>query len=156
MSTVVPKFPIHLPARQDITATVPLEKAYLDANRLSSRALRAEFPFGGEGWIITKYEDVKEVLSDPRFGIEIVKTLGDHPRIRQIELGPPFPPSFNEYDGPKHTEKRQLLMKHLTVKRVRALIPETGTPDDPVPFRSIVFQIQVDSMTGRESSPGNR
>ena len=42
------------------------------------------------------------------------------------------------------------------VELLRALIPETGTADDPVPFRSIVFQIQVDSMTGRESSPGNR
>lgn len=126
MSTVVPqKFPLDLPARQDIALTVPLEKAYRDANRAPARAVRAEFPFGGEGWIITKYEDVKEVLSDPRFGLEIVKTLGDHPRIRQIELGPPFPPSFNEYDGPKHAEKRQMLMKHLTVKRVRALIPAT-------------------------------
>ena len=39
---------------------------------------------------------------------------------------------------------------------LRALIPETGTGDDPVPFRTIVFQIHVESMTGRESLPGNR
>jgi hypothetical protein len=42
------------------------------------------------------------------------------------------------------------------VELLRALIPETGTADDPVPFRTIVFQIHVESMTGRESVPGNR
>lgn len=119
------KFPIDLPAKQDIVETRPLEMAYIVENRSDATAVRAEFPFGGEGWLITKYDVVKEVLSDNRFGLEIVKELGTHPRIRQIELGPPFPPSFNEYDPPKHTEKRAQLMKHLTFKRVRALLPAT-------------------------------
>jgi nitroimidazol reductase NimA-like FMN-containing flavoprotein (pyridoxamine 5'-phosphate oxidase superfamily) len=42
------------------------------------------------------------------------------------------------------------------VELLRALIPETGTASDPVPFRSVVFQIQIESTTGRESEPGSR
>ena len=42
------------------------------------------------------------------------------------------------------------------VELLRTLIPETGTPDDPVPFRSIIFQIRVEKMSGREATPGDR
>lgn len=40
------------------------------------------------------------------------------------------------------------------VAQLRRLIPETATPIDPVPFRSVVFGIHIDSMTGRASSSG--
>jgi uncharacterized protein len=41
---------------------------------------------------------------------------------------------------------------------LRTLIPETGTAKDPVPFRSIIFQIRVEEQSGREatSTSGNR
>ena len=42
------------------------------------------------------------------------------------------------------------------VDLLRTLIPETGTPDDPVPFRSIIFQIRIEQISGREATPGNR
>lgn len=42
------------------------------------------------------------------------------------------------------------------VELLRTLIPETGTADDPVPFRTIIFQIQVEETTGREATSGNR
>jgi uncharacterized protein len=35
---------------------------------------------------------------------------------------------------------------------LRALVPETGTPGDPVAFRAAVFRIHVDEMTGRAAS----
>ncbi|MEO8623486.1 MAG: pyridoxamine 5'-phosphate oxidase family protein [bacterium] len=38
------------------------------------------------------------------------------------------------------------------VALLRKLIPETATARDPVPFRSIVFGIFIDSMSGRASS----
>jgi nitroimidazol reductase NimA-like FMN-containing flavoprotein (pyridoxamine 5'-phosphate oxidase superfamily) len=38
------------------------------------------------------------------------------------------------------------------VAQLRRLIPETATSADPVPFRSVVFGIHIDSMTGRSSS----
>ena len=42
------------------------------------------------------------------------------------------------------------------IELLRKLIPETGTPDDPVAFRSIIFQVLLDGMSGREATPGNR
>ena len=38
------------------------------------------------------------------------------------------------------------------VAALRKLIPKTGTEADPVPFRSVVFGIHIDTMTGRSSS----
>ena len=42
------------------------------------------------------------------------------------------------------------------VELLRTLIPETGTADDPVPFRTIIFQVQVEETLGREATSGNR
>ena len=42
------------------------------------------------------------------------------------------------------------------IELLRTLVPETGTADDPVPFRTIIFQVQVEETTGREATSGNR
>ena len=42
------------------------------------------------------------------------------------------------------------------VELLRTLIPETGTAEDPVPFRTIIFQIQAEETIGREATSGNR
>jgi uncharacterized protein len=39
------------------------------------------------------------------------------------------------------------------VEVLRKLIPETFTPDDPVPSRNVVFRIAVQEMTGKEAVP---
>jgi nitroimidazol reductase NimA-like FMN-containing flavoprotein (pyridoxamine 5'-phosphate oxidase superfamily) len=38
------------------------------------------------------------------------------------------------------------------VDALRRIVPETATDDDPVPYRSLVFGIHVDSVSGRASS----
>lgn len=40
------------------------------------------------------------------------------------------------------------------VDLLRELIPETFTPGDPVPFRTVVFRIAVQEISGREATPG--
>ncbi|WP_420128978.1 pyridoxamine 5'-phosphate oxidase family protein [Longimicrobium sp.] len=40
------------------------------------------------------------------------------------------------------------------VDLLRALIPETFTPGDPVPFRTVLFRIAVQEISGREATPG--
>jgi nitroimidazol reductase NimA-like FMN-containing flavoprotein (pyridoxamine 5'-phosphate oxidase superfamily) len=42
------------------------------------------------------------------------------------------------------------------IELLRTLVPETGTADDPVRFRSIIFQVHVDETSGRSATPGNR
>ena len=38
------------------------------------------------------------------------------------------------------------------IELLRRIVPATGTDDDPVPYRDLVFGIHVDSMTGRAST----
>lgn len=41
------------------------------------------------------------------------------------------------------------------VRRLRALMPEALTADDPVAFRSVFLGIHIDAITGREALPGS-
>lgn len=43
------------------------------------------------------------------------------------------------------------------VELLRTMIPETFTPDDPTPFRNVVFRIAVQEVSGRasETTPGS-
>jgi nocardicin N-oxygenase len=113
--------PYSLPIRQDELLALPLERDFAELRAMAPLA-RAVFPFGGEGWIALGYDEVKTVLSDPRFSVaEAIR--GDYPRIRISEGGPPLPLTFVQMDPPDHAKRRGVLMKHLTVKRVRALRP---------------------------------
>jgi hypothetical protein len=38
------------------------------------------------------------------------------------------------------------------IQLLREIVPETGTTDDPVPFRELVFGIFLDTVTGRVST----
>jgi nitroimidazol reductase NimA-like FMN-containing flavoprotein (pyridoxamine 5'-phosphate oxidase superfamily) len=38
------------------------------------------------------------------------------------------------------------------ISLLRRIVPETGTDDDPVAYRTLVFGIYVDTITGRKSS----
>ena len=39
------------------------------------------------------------------------------------------------------------------IEALKSVVPETGSANDPVPWRSLVFGIHVDRMTGRASKP---
>jgi uncharacterized protein len=39
------------------------------------------------------------------------------------------------------------------VEVLRSLIPETFTPEDPVPSRNVIFRIAVQELTGKEALP---
>jgi len=42
------------------------------------------------------------------------------------------------------------------VEVLRRFLPSTLTPDDPVPFRTVIFGIHVDELQGREARQGKR
>jgi nitroimidazol reductase NimA-like FMN-containing flavoprotein (pyridoxamine 5'-phosphate oxidase superfamily) len=63
--------------------------------------------------------------------------------------------------GTFHTVSPEVPGKEATawargVELLRTLIPLTATADDPVPFRTIIFQIKVEEIVGREATAGNR
>ncbi|MCR8578714.1 cytochrome P450 [Streptomyces sp. Isolate_219] len=77
------------------------------------------FPDGVTGWLVTRYEDVRAVLADPRFS-----TKGTLPRPGGVdEVPPPSPGMFLAMDAPEHTRFRRLLTGQFTVKRMRQLTP---------------------------------
>ncbi|UYB41457.1 cytochrome P450 [Streptomyces sp. Je 1-4] len=77
------------------------------------------FPDGVTGWLVTRYEDVRTVLADPRFS-----TKGTLPRPGGVdEVPPPAPGMFLAMDAPEHTRFRRLLTGQFTVKRMRQLTP---------------------------------
>lgn len=63
--------------------------------------------------------------------------------------------------GTAHTMERdggprEARLRHRGIGLLQRIVPGTGSDDDPVPFRSLVFGIHVDTMTGRTSSSGGR
>ncbi|MFC9236124.1 cytochrome P450 [Streptomyces decoyicus] len=81
------------------------------------------FPDGSAGWLVTRYEDVRTVLADPRFSAQ--RTLL-RPGGAETDPAPaPAPPPglFIMMDAPEHTRFRRLLTKQFTVRRMRQLTP---------------------------------
>jgi nitroimidazol reductase NimA-like FMN-containing flavoprotein (pyridoxamine 5'-phosphate oxidase superfamily) len=52
-------------------------------------------------------------------------------------------------DGPEWQEA----MRNKGVELLRTLLPETLTPDDPVPHRKVLFRISLQAVDGREATP---
>ncbi|MFG2494540.1 cytochrome P450 [Streptomyces caniferus] len=75
---------------------------------------------GEPGWVVTRYEDVRAVLTDPRFSSG-GRRLGDG---TEDGVTPPPPPGFFiAVDPPEHTRFRRLLTKQFTVRRMKQLTP---------------------------------
>ncbi|WP_394613088.1 cytochrome P450 [Lentzea sp. JNUCC 0626] len=80
---------------------------------------RVTYPYGGEGWLVTSYEDTKFVLGDPRFSR--ARTVDqDVPRMQPL-IAPGG--SILTHDGADHARMRRLVSKAFTVRRVEALKP---------------------------------
>ncbi|MGW0531825.1 cytochrome P450 [Streptomyces sp. NPDC003032] len=74
----------------------------------------------GEAWLVTRYADVRAVLTDPRFSSD--DTRPGFPVRIQL---PPAPRvmSFTRMDGPEHGRLRRMAMTEFTARRTRALRP---------------------------------
>ncbi|WP_345495109.1 cytochrome P450 [Nocardia callitridis] len=77
---------------------------------------------GDQGWLITRYEDVRSVLIDPRFSADPDKpgylpvTAAGQARRRRSK-------SFISMDNPEHDVMRRMLTRDFMVKRVEAMRP---------------------------------
>lgn len=110
-----------LPVNQDEIRAEELERDFAE-QREGPSLRRATFPYGGVGWIATQYDAVREVLADPRFSLAEAARIKEFPRIRVVESSDNAQ-AFISMDPPLHTQKRSVLMKHLSVKRIRAHRP---------------------------------
>jgi cytochrome P450 len=77
---------------------------------------RVQLPHGEEGWLLTRYDDVRLALSDPRFSLARA-AMSDTPRMGPQRMGA----ILTDLDPPEHTRLRRLLAHAFTVRRVEQL-----------------------------------
>lgn len=86
---------------------------------------RLAFPDGSHGWLLSRYEDVRSALADPR--ISSARGFASNP-VRELppeamELRRIRPGQFIGMDPPEHTRYRRMLTGQFTVRRMNALVP---------------------------------
>ncbi|GAB2482262.1 cytochrome P450 [Nocardiopsis aegyptia] len=110
---------LDFPLRSDEALEPPAEWAEL---REKCPVARVRFPTGDEAKLITRYEDVKQVLSDPRFtrrlDAEDAAQLSADGGVFNSEMSSMVPDS-----GEGHLRWRRLVGKWFTAKRMSALRP---------------------------------
>ncbi|MEU0468677.1 MULTISPECIES: cytochrome P450 [unclassified Amycolatopsis] len=84
------------------------------------------FPDGHEGWLVTGYDEVRQVLADTRFSsrldLDIIHVPYPTPGMpEQTEPSPQMPGLFISMDPPDHTRLRRRLTGAFTVKRMKQL-----------------------------------
>ncbi|MFJ4654450.1 cytochrome P450 [Nocardia sp. NPDC088792] len=98
----------------------------LDTNPIYAKLRREEpvsrvrLPYGGAGWLVTRYEDAKLVLADPRFSRAVTVGREDTPRATPQ---PPQSASLLSMDPPEHSRLRKLVAKAFSSRRVERLRP---------------------------------
>ncbi|NED12988.1 cytochrome P450 [Streptomyces sp. SID9124] len=105
--------------------------AEYDVLRTQEPIARVTLPTKREAWVVTRYDDVRELLSDPRGSADIRRpnfpALGEG----EQEAGARFRP-FIRTDAPEHTKYRRMLLPVFTVRRVRAMRPAVQARVDEI------------------------
>ncbi|MEU3225932.1 cytochrome P450 [Streptomyces sp. NPDC006976] len=105
--------------------------AEYDTLRTQEPIARVTLPTEREAWVVTRYDDVRELLSDPRVSADIRRpnfpALGEG----EQEAGARFRP-FIRTDAPEHTKYRRMLLPVFTVRRVRAMRPAVQARVDEI------------------------
>jgi cytochrome P450 len=104
--------------------------------------VRVHLPYGGDGWLARRYEDVKLVLADPRFS-RAVAFGKDVPRATSFISDQP---GILDMDPPDHTRLRKLTAKAFTARRVEELRPRVQEIIDGLIENMIAAGSPVDLM----------
>ncbi|MFH8788946.1 cytochrome P450 [Streptomyces roseoverticillatus] len=83
------------------------------------RMCRVTLPTGDTAWIATRYEDNRQLLSDPRFSRAAAARAGA-PRVRRAALEAR---SLTTMDPPEHTRLRRIAVRAFTTQSVDRLRP---------------------------------
>ncbi|MCK2216291.1 cytochrome P450 [Actinomadura sp. ATCC 31491] len=86
---------------------------------------KVTLPTGRDAWVASRYQDIRTVLSDPRFSAN-----RRHPGAPRLVNGPdnemamsPLPKMMLEMDGAEHAQARRAVVGEFTVRRMAALRP---------------------------------
>src|SRR2546430_4654759 len=89
---------------------------------------RVKLPYGEEGWLLTRYDDVRTALADPRFSLAQA-AVRDVPRLTPQRQGA----ILTDLDPPGHTRLRRLVAKAFTVRRGGGEGARAGASNDDPP-----------------------
>ncbi|MEV7481219.1 cytochrome P450 [Streptomyces halstedii] len=120
--------PRDFPVRRGCPFAAPAE---YDALRTEDPVARVTLPTGREAWAVTRYDDVRELLSDPRVSADIRRANFPALGEGEQEAGARFRP-FIRTDAPEHTRYRRMLLPVFTVRRVRAMRPAVQARVDEI------------------------
>jgi len=83
--------------------------------------------FGVPAWLVTRFADVREVLSDPvRFSngrLQLARSIPGVPPVSEEERARQVAGNLLAFDPPDHTRLRRMLTPEFTVRRMRRLEP---------------------------------
>jgi cytochrome P450 len=139
-------YPFHRPS------AVELPPVYTRL-RADEPVSRVTLPSGDLGYIVSRYDDVKLVLADPRFSRAAMLAEG----APKLTAAPMPPNSLFSTDPPEHTRLRKLITGAFTARRMRELEPRiqeltdalldemerTGGPLDLNPALAFPLPVQV-------------
>ncbi|MFB6955992.1 cytochrome P450 [Streptomyces sp. NPDC056309] len=120
-TTFAPGCPVAFPLRRPGRPFPPPEYA---GYRAGEGLVRSELPASGPVWLVTRHEDVRAVLTDPRISAD--PSRPGFPRARRTGGAPSqseVPGWFVALDPPEHDRFRKTLIPEFTVRKVRELRP---------------------------------
>jgi nocardicin N-oxygenase len=85
--------------------------------RAEEPVIRVRMPSGNPAWVFTRYEDVRTVMTDLRFG----RAAATRPGTSSYGKAPEIAPSVFGMDPPEHTRIRKLIAGAFTARRVEKL-----------------------------------
>ncbi len=119
--TAAPTLPVHM-QRNDFAPAPELAEL-----RAGTGITRIRTAFGMDAWVVTRFADVREVLSDPaRFSNARLQEAGRAPGLPPVtpeERARQLAGNMLAADPPEHTRLRRMLTPELTVRRMRRLEP---------------------------------
>ncbi|MGW0573548.1 cytochrome P450 [Streptomyces tauricus] len=80
---------------------------------------RVRTSHGRTAWAVSRFEDVKSALSDPRISADARR----FPALSASGQDTDLPPAFPRMDDPEHARIRRMLTGEFTVKRMEAMRP---------------------------------
>ena len=137
MNPTASSCPMHFPFHRTSVTDIPLDYIELRANNPVAKVI---LPTGDTGYVVSRYEDVRMVLSDPRFS-RAETILPNVPKLSAVD----FPAgSLFTLDPPHHTRLRKLVSDEFTPRRIQNLVPHIQKITDDLLDRLAVDQQPVD------------
>ncbi|QUH00377.1 cytochrome P450 [Saccharopolyspora erythraea] len=100
---------------------------------------RAVAPDGSHVWLVTRYDDVRAALADPRLSLDKAHATGGY---RGLPLPPALDANLLNMDAPEHTRLRRIVARAFTAHRTELLRPRVQEIADEL----------LDAVAGREQA----